>query len=333
MISEIRISQMPLERYRGVVPESSLAESLEVSEKLRRRFHGRVVWNVNSTAVGGGVAEMLHQLVGYGRGAGLDSRWLVISGDEEFFRITKRIHNALHGSDGDGSDLGDAERRHFESISADNFDDLRKRVGARDVFILHDPQTAGLVPLLAELGHAVIWRCHIGTEHVNDNSRRGWRFLEPYITRARAGVFSRADYVPEYFPVHGVRIIPPSIDPFSPKNHVMAPDSVRAILTHCGFLLGVVENGDTASDENSARTFTRTDGSEARVDRLASFFRVGAAPRLETPLVTQVSRWDRLKDPVGVINGFKHFVEEGGHDNGCHLVLAGPDCTSVSDDP
>ena len=336
---------MSLERYRGVIPEALMAESLEVSEQLRRRFHGRVLWNVNSTAAGGGVAEMHHQHVGYGRGAGLDSRWLVISGDEKFFRITKRIHNALHGTDGDGSNLGDAERRHFERVTADNFNQMRKRVGARDVFILHDPQTAALVPLLAERGHAVIWRCHIGTEYINDNSRIGWRFLEPYITRARAGVFSRADYVPEYFPVHGVRIIPPNIDPFSPKNHEMAPDVVRAILTHCRFLRGGEQYGGAASPgastgastgnsaDRAARTFTRTDGSQGRVDRAASFVRDGAAPDIGTPLVTQVSRWDRLKDPVGVMTGFEYFVTEGQHDNGCHLVLAGPDCTSVSDDP
>ena len=323
---------MPLERYRGVVPDSLISESLEVSEQLRRKFHGRVVWNVNSTAAGGGVAEMLHQLVGYGRGAGLDSRWLVISGDEEFFRITKRIHNALHGSDGDGSNLGDAERRHFERISADNFIAIRKKVGARDVFILHDPQTAGLVPLLAERGHAVIWRCHIGTEEVSDNSRRGWRFLEPYVTKARAGVFSRAEYVPEYFPVRGVRIIPPNIDPFSPKNQDLSQPTVAAILAHCGFLSDAGARVDTPED----RGFTRTDGSEGRVDRRSCFVRDGAAPDIGTPLITQVSRWDRLKDPVGVMTGFEQFVTQGTQewpDNGCHLVLAGPDCTSVSDDP
>lgn len=329
MINEVRVSKMPLERYRGVVPDALIAESLEVSEQLRRRFHGRVVWNVNSTAAGGGVAEMLHQLVGYGRGAGLDSRWMVISGDEEFFRITKRVHNALHGSDGDGSSLGEAERRHFERISADNFNPLRNRVGPRDVFILHDPQTAGLVPLLSERGHAVVWRCHIGTDDINENSRLGWRFLEPYITRARAGVFSRADYVPEYFPVHCVRIIPPNIDPFSPKNQDLSQPTVTAILAHCGFLSDAGARVDTPED----RGFTRSDGSEGRVDRSVSFVRDGAAPDIATPLVTQVSRWDRLKDPVGVMTGFERFVADGRNDNGCHLVLAGPDCTSVSDDP
>ncbi|MEE8312493.1 MAG: glycosyltransferase [Candidatus Binatia bacterium] len=326
MLNEVRIVKMPLERYRGVVSEEFLTAALELGEALRKQLYGRVIWNINSTAAGGGVAEMLHRLVGYGRGMGMDSRWLVVSGDEEFFRITKRLHNALHGAEGDGSELGPAEHEHFEAVAAANFAELSERVGPRDVFILHDPQTAGLIPHLLEIGAAIIWRCHVGTEDVNDNGRLGWGFLKPYITKARVAVFSREEYVPDYFPVARVRVIPPNIDPFSPKNQELSEQNVHGIVTHAGFTRDGIDT--------THRAYTLPDGSPGRVERRVSFVRVGDPPAFDSRLVTQVSRWDRLKDPVGVMRGFESYAEAGGPAvQDVHLVLAGPQCAAVSDDP
>src|SRR3954464_9526195 len=102
---------------------------MEAADRLRRPLDGRVVWNVNSTATGGGVAEMLAQLVGYGLGAGVDTRWVVIDGDPEFFRITKRVHNRLHGEAGDGGPLADAEQRAYTATTQRAAEELIELVG------------------------------------------------------------------------------------------------------------------------------------------------------------------------------------------------------------
>src|SRR3981081_3816070 len=111
----------------------------------RRLLAGRVVWNVNSTARGGGVVELLASLVPYARGAGVDARWVVIEGTPEFFALTKRIHNRLHGAPGDGAPLDDQARTLYERVLADNMTELVGRVRPGDVAIVHDPQPAGLI--------------------------------------------------------------------------------------------------------------------------------------------------------------------------------------------
>src|SRR5215213_2450413 len=139
----------------------------DASRRGRERLTGRKVINVNSTARGGGVAEMLLPLIAYARGVGIDARWLVIDGDSDFFQVTKRLHNRLHGAEGDGGPLGDAERKTYETTLQRNRDALLAVVEPRDVVILHDPQTAGLISPLANAGNVVIWRCHVGIDKPN----------------------------------------------------------------------------------------------------------------------------------------------------------------------
>ena len=119
---------------------------------------------MNSTARGGGVAEMLASLLAYTRGAGLDARWVVAGADADFFRVTKRIHNMLHGSPGDGRGLDEKDRAVYERTTEENGRELAELIAPGDIVLLHDPQTAGLIePVLAAGGHAV-WRCHIGVD-------------------------------------------------------------------------------------------------------------------------------------------------------------------------
>src|SRR6185295_10142777 len=182
-------------------------------EHGRELLDGRTLWTVNSTARGGGVAEMLRSLVGYVRGAGLDIRWVVIPGEPDFFRVTKRLHNRLHGAD-DGEPLDDAEREVYERVTHAGAGLLAQRIGGDDVVLLHDPQTAGMVPRLLELGVPVIWRAHIGLDLPNDVARAAWRFLIPYVEPATAYVFSRPAYAWEGLDLSRLTVIPPSIDAF-----------------------------------------------------------------------------------------------------------------------
>jgi trehalose synthase len=286
------------------------------------RLDGATVINVNSTASGGGVAEMLHVLLPYARGAGVDARWLVIEGDERFFAITKRLHNHLYGADGDGGPLGEDEHRHYEAVLRANAAELASAVRPGDIVVLHDPQSAGLAPAMRRRGARVIWRCHIGTDTANERTEEGWEFLRRYLEPpvADAYVFSRRGFAPSWVPDTATHAIPPSIDPFSPKNQDLPTEQVRAILSAVGLLAG----------RDRIAEYRRSDGTSRRIEHGADILRTGPPPGPDVPIVVQISRWDRLKDMVGVLHGFAEFVIG---DGGTQLVLAGPAVTAVADDP
>jgi len=301
-----------------------MAEALTAADRLRNDIDGHVIWNVNSTSAGGGVAEMLHRLVGYGRDSGLDVRWVVIGGDADFFTVTKRIHNRLHGADGDGGPLGPSERAAYEKTTGRAAGDFVRHVEPGDIVLLHDPQTAGLIPELDARGAVVIWRCHVGTDEHNERSLDAWEFLRRYVVMAKRTVFSREAYVPAWLDKTRLRIIPPNIDPFSAKNCELSPSTISGILTFTGIVSGI---GGPES-----RVFTRADGSKSRVEHTAEVVRMGPPPPENIQLVVQVSRWDRLKDPVGVIDGFSRFANSECQSD-AHLMLVGPHAGGVSDDP
>jgi trehalose synthase len=319
-LADVTVTPLPPERFEGVLGPDALAAFRRTIARGRELLDGRTFWNVNSTARGGGVAEMLLSLIGYARGAGIDARWVVVPGDAGFFRLTKRLHNRLHGID-DGIPLGPADRELYERWCGASAEALARRVKPRDVVLLHDPQTAGMVPRMLQTGAPVIWRAHIGLDLPNDAAREAWRFLTPYVERAGEWIFSREGYAWESLGRDRLTVIAPSIDAFSPKNQNLSFSGVTAILRAAGL----------AADHHhrSRAVFERLDGSVGQVEAAATVIEEHQL-RLDVPLVVQVSRWDRLKDPVGVLAG---FVEHVGADEDPHLVLAGPDVTAVADDP
>jgi trehalose synthase len=186
---------MDLHRFESVISSAQYSELLALIQRAAGRLRGRVIWNVNSTAKGGGVVELLRPLLGYSRGGGVDARWVVISGDSDFFVITKRLHNHLHGIDGDGGPLSADEHASYERTLAANAVELARLVRPSDVVILHDPQTAGLVGAVHATGATVIWRCHVGLDHDNVRAHEAWDFLAPYLRTVDACVFSRSAYM------------------------------------------------------------------------------------------------------------------------------------------
>lgn len=320
---EIQVPPLSLERLRGLIEPDAWRRFETGLGRARELLGERQIWNVNSTAAGGGVAEMLWSWVGLARGLGVGMRWLTLGGDPDFFVLTKRLHNYLHGELGDGGELDEAERAVYERVSRENAEDLLGRFGAGDVVFLHDPHTAGLIPHLAGGGRTVVWRCHIGADESNDLTAAGWDFLAPYIREADAVVFSRRAFVPSNLEGMVTAIVPPSIDAFSPKNQDMEAGQVRAILRRAGLLNG-------AGGDGAEPAYRRPDGSEATVGRSVTTVGDGTLPGPGTPLVVQVSRWDRLKDPIGVMRGFAAAL---GGARDAHLVLAGPSLGSVTDDP
>lgn len=281
----------------------------------------RAVINVSSTAAGGGVAEMLHVLLGYVRGIGVDARWLVIDGRPDFFDITKRLHNHLYGAAGDGGALGPAQHQIYEETLAVQKDELTSHTRPGDIVIIHDPQPAGLAEHAKRIGCHVVWRCHVGIDEQNEYSRIGWDFLRPYLDgHVDHYVFTDRRFPPDWIPSDKYTTIWPSIDPFAPKNQDMDPDTVEAILTHVGLIAG--RPGSTA--------FTHTDGSPGRVERMCDIVRTGPSPDPDAPLIVQVSRWDTMKDMIGVMEAFAHHIDSGRE---AELVLAGPVVSAVADDP
>jgi len=317
-IETVEIPALAPERFQDILAER-YSEFEVAMDKGRSVFEGRTVWNVNSTGKGGGVAEMLRSLLAYAKGIGIDARWAVIKGDPEFFRTTKRIHNRLHGAPGDGGALGDEELSSYRATMERNVEELAEMVRPQDVVILHDPQTAGLTEALSQRCETVIWRCHVGLDRPNDLAKEAWNFLRRFLGEADAYVFSREAFVWDDLDDDKIEIIPPSIDAFSPKNQDLEPDDVRAILVAAGILTG---------DASGEATYTRSDGTTATVGRKANLS--GSSPLdPHAQVLTQVSRWDRLKDPLGVIEGFARHT----HHPELHLLLAGPATEGVADDP
>ncbi|HXV05246.1 MAG TPA: glycosyltransferase [Solirubrobacterales bacterium] len=315
----VPIPPHPLDRYRPLLGEERFERIERIAAEARRDFAGRAIWHVSSTARGGGVAEILHSLLPYVRGAGVDTRWVVLREAPEFFAITKRIHNHMHGDPGDGGELGEAERSIYELALAADAGGLGHLLQEGDVVYLHDPQTAGLVGAMKELGLSVIWRCHIGVDEPDELATGAREFLLPYVEGADAYVFSRREYVWEGLDTERVWLMPPAIDAFSPKNQELDAATVKAILA----AIGLGPDG-----RRTAPSFVRGDGTPGRVERRAELLqeaRVPAAARV----VAQVSRWDRLKDPRGVLELFERFLD----DPAIHLVLAAPAADAVADDP
>jgi trehalose synthase len=320
-VQKVTVGLLDPNRFASVLPEERFGQFADGIERAKSLLDGRRVWNINSTAQGGGVAEMLRSLLAYGRGMDLDVRWAVVEGREDYFRVTKRIHNHLHGFPGDGGELGDAERMIYDEVTAMNAAALEEMVAPDDIVIVHDPQPAGLVAPAKKLAAGVMWRCHVGIDMPNDIARNAWNFLIPHVKGADRYVFSRQAFEWEGLDASKMLVIPPSIDAFSAKNQELSRETVGAILRVSGIM---------PDAPHGEPIFAREDGTEARVERQAHYLDDGEPPSWNDPIVMQVSRWDRLKDPIGVIEGFAEYIAPT---TDAHLILAGPATEAVSDDP
>jgi trehalose synthase len=321
-VREVDVPKLHPGRFEGVLDPDPCRRFVGRLDQAADRLAGRRLWHVNSTEMGGGVAEMLHFLLGYLAGAGIDTRWVVLEGNEAFFQVTKRLHHLLHGRAGDGRGLDQAVRGIYEQTMKETLAELQRRVDPGDVVFLHDPQTVGLARDLKRLGASVVWSCHVGVDRPNDLARTAWDFLRPYVQAADAYVFSRSAYCWEGLDRERMAVIPPCIDAFAPKNQPLAPPTASAILQAAGIF-------EAREGDRAAPVFHHLDGRPGRVVSRAEMIQDEPIPP-DVPVVVQVSRWDPLKDPLGVLEGFIRHVPDR---LGAHLVLAGPASGSVSDDP
>jgi trehalose synthase len=257
-----------LDDYRPIAGSEVIDELHLIAERVR----GFSLQHVNSTPVGGGVAEILTRMVPLLRQAGLETRWDVIKGGQDFFDVTKAFHNALHGRK---ETITEEMFQVFRDTTRANLDELPL---TGDVLFIHDPQPAGLIERKKELGRQWVWRCHID---VSSPDPAVWRFLQPYVEQYDASVFSMPAFA-QKLSIPQFRVAP-SIDPLSDKNRELDAGQVTRVLEKY--------------EIDPAR-----------------------------PVLTQISRFDRLKDPLGVIKAYRLVRKR--HD--CQLVLAGG---GASDDP
>ena len=272
MLERVGTGDLSLGAYRGTAPD----EILDRIDARAAELRGARILHLNATAYGGGVSELLRSGVPLLNDLGMVAEWQVIAGDETFFQVTKKLHNALQGSQ---VDLTSAERDRYLQAARDNAGRLADQ--RYDFVFAHDPQTAAIRAMRdGDLGRW-IWRCHIDTSSAN---ARAWELLLPFVRAHDATVFTMREFLPAELPVDRVAIIPPAIDPLSPKNLELGHDLARRVLEWVGI----------------------------ETDR---------------PFVTQVSRFDPWKDPLGVIEAYRLARQEVPE---LELVLAG---SMALDDP
>lgn len=318
LMYEVPISVRPSDQLRTMAGDEAGARYDALVHRAREVLAGRCVWHVNATPEGGGVAELLSTTLGYLASDGIETRWLVIEAETPFFEITKRIHNRLHGDLGDGGPLGATERARYDDVMTLELAEMKSFVRSGDLVVVHDPQPLGLIPGLAATGATVMWTCHVGTDTATDVTRSAWAFLRDDVRAARVATFSRRAYAWEGLDAIAI-VIPPCIDPLSAKNMELDVDDFMSILGAAGIL---------GSPSKRPSAFTRRDGSRTPVRYRADMTEEMSTPA-DAPLVVQVSRWDGLKDPIGVMMGFVQAPEL----DDAHLCLVGPAPSSVADDP
>ncbi|HEX6601389.1 MAG TPA: glycosyltransferase [Solirubrobacterales bacterium] len=256
MLQEVALGHKTLTDYTHIVGKDLTEQIRQLAEPLK----GKRVLHVSATAFGGGVSEILYTLVPLMRDIGLDAHWHVIFGKEEFYNATKLLHNSLQGAE---ETLSDEQWEIFDEINRINAEGLQ---GEWDVVIVHDPQPIGLLRGAKAKGKNWIWRCHIDLSTPNPAPIAR---LLPMIEEYDASVWHMEKYVPNGMGAHRdeVRIVPPAIDPLSPKNMAFSPEDAAFVCRQFGI----------------------------DVDR---------------PLITQVSRFDPWKDPIGVIDAYREVTEQ-----------------------
>lgn len=270
--------------------------------------------HVNATATGGGVAELIHRLVPAQAAAGIAAGWAVIDGPPEFFAQTKAIHNLLHG-DGAPNALEDpGSVALYREVTEREARRLLGELQGDDIVILHDPQTLGLAGPLVDAGHRVIWHCHVGTTCADATGPRAvWRMLAEPLSRVSAVITTRREYAPPGVDAERVHVVPPAIDLTAPKCEPLTGGAVVAWLAAAGLIVPTTSTSTTAAPVAVGLPVARV---------------IHDAPLPQGAcVVLQVGRWDRLKDPLGVIAAMAWMPPDA------HVVLAGPDPWEVPDDP
>jgi trehalose synthase len=272
MLEEVKTKEKQLKDYQEIIDPSLYQEITDLAKNLK----GLKVLHLNATSFGGGVAEILNNLIPLINDIGLKAEWQVIAGDNQFFNLTKKIHDAFQN--GEIFNLTNKEQEIYEKTNRENANNFE---GNYDLIFVHDPQPMALPYFLKKTKAKFVWRSHIDTSRCQINN---WSYFEPFLNTFSAAVFTAKEYCPKNLPIERTYFIPPAIDPFSAKNMDLDSSVVSSTL-------------------------------------------LGLGLDLDRPIITQVSRFDPWKDPIGVIKAYRLAKEKT---PGLQLVLA---ASLASDDP
>ncbi|MBA3237677.1 MAG: glycosyltransferase [Parachlamydiaceae bacterium] len=260
------------EDYKKFAGPEAIDQLFQVANQLQKIS----IVHVSSTATGGGVAEILIRMIPMTQALGIDTRWEILEGSQEFFQCTKIFHNALQGLNEFPSTL---QIQQYEEINKQNAERLKDILTHADIVIIHDPQPLPLIAFTPQRKGKWIWRCHIDTSSPNEDV---WKYLKQYINQFDASIFSLAEFT--HPSPHPVFTIPPSIDPLTDKNCELE---------------------------------------KKEIDNVYDLFKIDPTH----PIILQVSRYDRFKDPLGVIKAYRLIQKIN---STVQLVLVGG---GASDDP
>jgi trehalose synthase len=249
MLQLVNAGHKSLADYASLATRGLMDEIRRLAEPL----HGKRVVHLSATAFGGGVAEINYTLIPLMQDAGLDVEWRIIKGADDFFAVTKTIHNALQGDPHGLTPEQEQIFRHYTALNAEEFED------EYDYVIMHDPQPAGLIDFFPDTDARWIWRCHIDLSEPN---RDVLGFLAPSLERYDATIFHMPRFVPRHLNLRQAFIWPPAIDPLTPKNMALSAEDAAYVVDQFGI-------------------------------------------HVNRPLLTQISRFDPWKDPLGVIDAYR----------------------------
>ena len=305
------------------------------------------IWMINSTFVGGGVAEMLPMLISMFKDINITIKWVVISPSsknaQSFFNITKQIHNNIHGvfNPKTMEILNNSHRLILESVCKDCCNEFIPLVKPQDIIIIHDLQPLAMIKYLKKsLKNLIIWRSHIGIDQENETTDKTWNFLKPYINLADHIIYSLKDYIPKFVIKENkipYSIIPPAICPFTPKNIELTHSELLRILSKSNII------HPTTNDDQWEYKVQRVCGKTGKLIKCSNH-KDNNFELLFNPIICEISRWDKLKGWIQLIKAFVHlkqnintFIDsDAKHEQYIQnmiLVLAGPDPSFIQDDP
>jgi trehalose synthase len=298
------------------------------------KIKGKKIWMINSTEQGGGVAEMMPRMISFLRQFGLKAEWMVVGSEKkEFFSLTKKIHNMIHGLVQDS--ITQEEIYIYEKENRNNALEFLKLVQPDDIVVIHDPQPLPIANQLKDkINLHFIWRCHIGLDKHTENTRKAWKFLQTYIAPYQTSIFSATEYIPSFLTGKSI-VIHPAIDPLDHKNRDLSVAK----------LVGILCNSNLITEIHPVLTPPFTD--PVRKLQSDGTFKSPLLPNeigiLFKPLIVQISRWDRLKGFLPLMKGFIELKMNKNIYKGSdrhfrrlellNLILAGPDPDFVKDDP
>jgi len=254
MLEIVEVEKRLLNTYINIIGK----KEIESIKKLALPLKGKKVVHINATSFGGGVAEILSALVPLMKDVGIEAEWQVIKGSDDFFNVTKSIHNGLQGMDVTFS-------KEMKEIFLKN-SQLNEKLfeDGYDFIVIHDPQPVAILNYRQEKKGKWIWRFHIDPTSAQEKI---WKFIKPFIEKHDAAIFTLKEYVKDDLKLKNIAIIPPAIDPLSPKNVDLNQEEIENIIT------------------------------KYKVDP-------------NRPVITQVSRFDPWKDPLGVIDMYRTVKKE-----------------------